>query len=302
VFEKHNHLLLYPVQYEGLEQSPNIVYTGAAPNQQLIPALKWCVTTLKRKKFFLVGSDYVFPRAANAIIRDLAASLGAEIVGEEYVFLGSSDVRDIVRKIVAAKPDAILNTINGDSNVAFFRALRGAGVTPDKTPTVSFSISEVELSSLNTKNLVGDYAAWNYFQTIDRLENQEFVRRFQARFGGQLVISDPMEAAYIGVHVWAQTVKEAGSDDVSRIRQAIAHQAFEAPEGLVRIDPETQHTSKVFRVGQITSDSRFEVIYSSQVPIAPVPYPKTRSRGDWNAFLLDLHLSWGGQWENPGES
>jgi urea transport system substrate-binding protein len=302
VFEKYNHLLFYPVQYEGLEQSPNIVYTGAAPNQQIIPAIKWCVSALKKKKFFLVGSDYVFPRAANAIIRDQAANLGAEIVGEAYLLLGSSDVRDIVRQIAAARPEVILNTINGDSNVAFFRALRAARVSPDETPTISFSISEVELSSLSARNLVGDYAAWNYFQTIDRPENQEFVRRFRVHYGQQRVVSDPMEAAYFGVHLWAQAVEEAGRDDVSRIRQAARHQSFEAPGGLVRIDPETQHTSKVFRIGQITSESRLEVIYSSEIPIAPIPYPKTRSRGDWDAFLLDLHLRWGGQWANPGGS
>ncbi len=302
VFEKYNHLLFYPVQYEGLEQSPNIVYTGAAPNQQIIPAIKWCVSALKKKRFFLVGSDYVFPRAANAIIRDQAANLGAEIVGEAYLLLGSSDVRDIVRQIAAANADAILNTINGDSNVAFFRALRAAGVSPDKVPTISFSISEVELSSLSAKNLVGDYAAWNYFQTIDRLENQEFVKRFQARYGKQRVISDPMEAAYFGVHLWAQAVEEAATDDVSRVRQAIRHQTYNAPEGLVRIDSDTQHTSKVFRIGRITSDSRFEVVFSSQVPIAPIPYPKTRTKGDWDAFLLDLHLRWGGQWANRSDN
>jgi urea transport system substrate-binding protein len=299
VFEKHDHLLFYPVQYEGLEQSPNIVYTGAAPNQQIIPAVKWCVTSLKKRKFFLVGSDYVFPRAANAIIRDQAASLGAEIVGEAYLLLGSSDVGDLVREIVAARPEAILNTINGDSNVAFFRALRAAGVTPDKIPTISFSISEEELSSLSTKDLVGDYAAWNYFQTVDRPQNHTFVKHFQAKYGKQRVVSDPMEAAYFGVYLWAQAVKEAGDDNVSKSRQAVRHQAFEAPEGMVRIDPETQHTSKVFRIGQITKESRFEVVYNPGSPIAPIPYPRgARSKGDWDAFLLDLHMRWGGQWAN----
>jgi urea transport system substrate-binding protein len=301
VVEKHDHLLFYPVQYEGLEQSPNIVYTGAAPNQQIIPAVKWCLTVLKKKKFFLVGSDYVFPRAANAIIRDQAKSLGDDIVGEEYLLLGSSDVADIVRKIVAVRPDAILNTINGDSNVAFFRALRAAGVTPAQTPTISFSISEEELSSLSTKDLVGDYAAWNYFQSVDRAQNRHFVQRFQAKYGQQRVISDPMEAAYFGVHLWAQAVKEAGDDDVSKIRRAVRRQAFDAPQGRVSIDPETQHTSKVFRIGQITRECRFEVVYSSESPIAPIPYPNTRSKGDWDAFLMDLHLRWGGQWANPGK-
>jgi len=165
---------------------------------------------LKKRRLFLVGSDYVFPRTAHAIIRDQAASLGAEIVGEEYLPFGGTEVRDLVNKVVAARPDAILNTINGDSNVAFFRALRDAGVTPDKTPTISFSISEEELSSLSLKDVVGDYAAWNYFQTVDRPQNREFVRRFQARYGSQRVASDPMEAAYFGVHLWAQAVRTPG--------------------------------------------------------------------------------------------
>jgi urea transport system substrate-binding protein len=301
IFEKYDHLLFYPVQYEGLEQSPNIVYTGAAPNQQIIPAIKWCISVLHRKKFFLVGSDYVFPRTANAIIRDQAVSLGDEIVGEEYLPMGSSDVSQIVQKIVAAQRDAILNTINGDSNVAFFRELRAAGLRPDKIPTISFSISEEELRSLSTKDMIGDYAAWNYFQTVPRPQNRAFVARFQARYGQQRVVSDPMEAAYFGVHLWAQAVKQGQSVDVAHIRQAIRHQSFDAPGGLVRIDPETLHTSKVFRVGRITADGRFEVVFDSGSPIAPIPYPSTRSQGEWDAFLLDLKLNWGGQWENPGK-
>lgn len=300
VFEKHNHLLFYPVQYEGLEQSPNIIYTGAAPNQQIIPAVKWAVSALQKKKLFLVGSDYVFPRCANAIIRDVAAGLGAEVVGEEYLLLGSSDVAGLVQKIVDAKPDVILNTINGDSNVAFFRSLRMAGIKSESTPAISFSISEPELGSLTTKDIVGDYAAWNYFQSVDRPQNQAFIRRFQARYGNRQVISDPMEAAYFGVHLWARAVKEAGSDQIPAIRQAAKHQEVDAPEGMVRIDPATQHTSKTFRVGRITQAGRFEVVYSSESPIAPIPYPNTRSQGDWDSFLLDLHLRWGG-WSNPGK-
>jgi urea transport system substrate-binding protein len=301
VFEKHDHLLFYPVQYEGLEQSPNIVYTGAAPNQQIIPAVKWCIKSLKKRKLFLVGSDYVFPNTANAIIRDQAASLGAEVVGEEYLLLTSSEVGDIIRKIVAARPDAILNTINGDGNVAFFRALRAAGITPDHVPTISFSISEEELSSLSSKDLVGDYAAWNYFHSLERQQNKAFVKRFQAQYGERRLVSDPMEAAYFGVYLWAQAVKEAGEDSVAKIRQAVRRQSYDAPGGLVRIDPETQHTSKTFRIGQITPESRFKVVYDSESPIAPMPYPSTRSQGEWDAFLMDLRLRWGGLWANPGK-
>jgi urea transport system substrate-binding protein len=299
VFEKHNHLLFYPVQYEGLEQSPNIVYIGAAPNQQIIPAVKWACSYLKKKRLFLVGSDYVFPRAANAIIRDYAAELTAEVVGEEYVPMGSTDMGAVIKKIEDRKPDLILNTINGDSNIAFFRALRRAGLTSEKLPTMSFSISEEELSSLNAKEVQGDFAAWNYFQSIDLPENKNFLDRFHARFDPDRVVSDPMEAAYIAVHLWAMAVQAAGSDDVNAIRQAIHNQSFDAPEGKVTIDPQTHHLSKFIRIGQITGNGHFEIVYCSDGPISPVPYPPTRSKADWDALLTDLHLLWGGHWANP---
>jgi urea transport system substrate-binding protein len=299
VFEKHNHLLFYPVQYEGLEQSPNIVYTGAAPNQQIIPAVKWCCSFLKKKRLFLVGSDYVFPRAANAIIRDYAADLSADIVGEEYLPLGSTDMSAAIKKIQDRKPDMILNTINGDSNVAFFRALRKAGFTSEKLPTMSFSISEEELSNLSAKEVQGNFAASSYFQSIDLPENEDFVRRFHDRFGPERILSDPMEAAYIAVHLWAQAVESAGSDDVNAIRQAISDQSFSAPEGKVTIDPATHHISKFMRIGRVTENGRFAIVYCSDVPINPIPYPATRSKTDWDAVLTDLHLLWGGQWANP---
>ncbi len=299
VFEKHNHLLFYPVQYEGLEQSPNIVYTGAAPNQQIIPAIKWSCSFLKKKRLFLVGSDYVFPRAANMIIRDYVADLGADIVGEEYLPLGSTGMGAVIKEIQAKKPDMIVNTINGDTNVAFFRALRKAGFTAEKLPTISFSVSEEELSSLSAKEVQGDYAAWNYFQSIDLPENQDFVQRFRARFGSDRTLSDPMEAAYIAVHLWAQAVESAGSDEVSAIRQAISDQSFDAPEGKVSIDPQSHHISKFIRIGQITENGRFQVVYCSDEPVIPIPYPATRSKTDWDTVLSDLHLLWGGQWANP---
>jgi urea transport system substrate-binding protein len=299
VVEKHNHLLFYPVQYEGLEQSPSIVYTGAAPNQQIIPAVKWSCSFLKKRRLLLVGSDYVFPRAANAIIRDYTADLNAEIVGEEYVPLGSTDMAAVIAKIQARNPDLILNTINGDSNVAFFRALRKAGLTAAKLPTMSFSISEEELSSLRASEVQGDFAAWNYFQSIDSTENQDFIARFRQRFGPERIVSDPMEAAYIAVHLWARVAESAGSDDVNALRQAIKDQTFHAPEGQVAIDPQTHHLSKFIRIGRIADDGRFAVVYCSETPIAPLPYPATRSKSDWDALLADLHLLWGGQWANP---
>jgi urea transport system substrate-binding protein len=299
VVERLDHLLMYPVQYEGLEDSLNIIYLGAAPNQQVIPATDWCVQKLKREKLFLVGSDYVFPRAANAIIRDEAKRLGATVVGEEYLLLGDTDVAGIIKKITASSPDMILNTINGDSNIAFFRALRAAGYTPAKLPTMSFSIGEGELQQMHGIELVGDYAAWNYFQSVDRAQNHAFEARFHAVYGADRVINDPMEAAYDGVHLWAQAVRAAGSTDVRAIRQAIKGQRYNAPGAEIRIDPSNNHTWKPFRVGRILSGNRFEVIADSKELIPPMPFPDLRTRTEWESMLDGLYEGWHGNWANP---
>ena len=206
VVEKYNHLLIYPMAYEGLEQSPNIIYTGAAPNQQIIPAVKWSIDNLGRK-FFLVGSDYVWPHSVNAIVSDQLKALGGEKVGEEYIFFGSSDVAAAVEAIRKAKPDVIFSEVVGASNIAFYRALRQAGIQAGKTPVVSVSIGEDELRALQTEDMVGHYSAWNYFQSLNRKENIDFVRNFQKRYGADRVTSDVIEAAYFSVHLWAQAIR-----------------------------------------------------------------------------------------------
>jgi len=258
IFEKYDHLLFYPVQYEGLEISPNIIYTGAAPNQQIIPAVKWAFDNLG-KKFFLVASDYVFPRSANTIIKDQVAALRGEILGEEYLLLGSDAVEDIVAKIIAAQPDVILNTINGDTNLAFFKELRKQAITPEEIPVMSFSIAEKELSVMGAKEGAGNYASWNYFQSIDTENNHSFVRRFKEKYGQDQVTDDPMEAGYFGVHLWAQAVEEAETDDVTAVLKAILNQSFKAPEGMVYVEPENNHVWKTVRVGKIKEDGQFDI-------------------------------------------
>ena len=299
VFEKYGHLLFYPVQYEGLEQSPNIVYLGAAPNQQIIPAVKWSIDHIG-KRFFLVGSDYVFPRTANEIIKNQIQSLGGEVVGEEYLLLGSKDVGPMVQKILAAKPDVILNTINGDSNVAFFQALRAADITPDKMPVMSFSIAEDELRSMNAKDLAGNYAAWNYYQSVESDINKGFVERFKKKYGQDRVTDDPMEAAYDAVYLWAQAVTDANSDAVEDVQRTIKKQSYNAPEGTVYIDPENQHTWKIVRIGKIREDGQFDIVWSSDKPIQPIPFPTSKTREEWERFLNDLYTKWNGNWANPG--
>lgn len=301
VLEKHNHLMFYPVQYEGLEQSSSVVYTGAAPNQQLIPAINWCFDKLKARRFFLVGSDYVYPRTANAIARLQITARGGTVVGENYLLLGSQATGPVARQAVAARPDVILNTINGDTNLAFFRELRAAGVTPARTPTVSFSLAEDELRHMDSRLMAGDYAAWNYFQSLESPRNRDFVARFQRRYGSDRVTDDPIEAAYVGVYLWAQAATEAGSPEVADVRGAIGGQSYPAPGGPVSVDPATQHTWKRVRIGQIEADGQFKLVWSSQNLVQPEPFPFYRSPSEWAVFLQRLQDGWGGAWANSGK-
>jgi urea transport system substrate-binding protein len=298
VFEGHDHLLIYPVQFEGLETSPCIVYLGAAPNQQILPAVQWALTELHKKRFFLVGSDYVFPRAAHAIIKDYLERAGAQVVGEAYVPLGSQKVEAVVDALARAKPEMILNTINGDSNVAFFRELRAAGITSAQAPTLSFSIDEQGLRSLNVADLAGDYAAWTYFQSVATPENEEFVQRFHEKFP-QRSITDAMETAYLAVKFWARAVNEAQSLEPKKIRRAMLNLRLKGPEGEVRIDPDTQYCFRTPRIGAIQADGRFTIVWTAQEPLRPAPYPASRTAEEWRGFLHDLYIGWGNRWAAP---
>ncbi len=301
VFEAHDHLLFYPVQYEGMELSPNIVYTGAAPNQQIIPAVKWALDNLG-DRFYLVGSDYVFPHAANAIIRDQVRSLQGELLGEAYVLLGSTEVEAVADEIVRLEPDVILNTLNGDSNIAFFEALRARGVTPNRIPTISFSIAETELQLMGSAPFDGDYAAWNYFQSVPGERNEAFVAAYREAHGADAVINDPMEAAYTGVHLWALAAEAAGGTSPSKVRSVLGGLSFAAPHGPVSIDGQTQHLWKTIRIGRIRGDGQFHIVWDSSKPVRPLPYPSYRSSPEWHDFLDGLYRGWGGNWANQGDA
>jgi urea transport system substrate-binding protein len=299
VVQARDHLLVYPMAYEGLEQSPNIVYTGAAPNPQITPAVQWCHDTLGARKFFLVGSDYVWPHCVNAIAADQIKGFGAEVVDEAYVPFGSREMADVVRRIVAADPDVILSTVAGDSGVAFARALRDAGVRPEKLPMITFSMAEDELRDLTAGEMVDNYAAWGYFQSLERPENLAFVRAFQNRYGANRTTSDVIASAYDSVHLWAQAVREAGTADVRQVRTALRHQSRNAAAGIVAVDPETQHTWRPVFIGKVRADGQFDVVWTSRTAVRPVPFPISRSRSEWEALTEDLYRRWGGRWSNP---
>ncbi len=277
IFESKKHMLWYPVQYEGQECSNNIFYTGAAPNQQIEPAVDWLLEN-KGKKFFLVGSDYIFPRTANNIIKEQLKAKGGEFVGEDYLPLGNTEVTAIITKIKAALPDGgvIFNTLNGDSNVAFFKQMQGSGLTAEKYPVMSVSIAEEEVQQIGKEFLIGHYAAWNYFQTVETPENKKWVANFKKEYGEERVTNDPMEAAYIMVYLWKQAVEKAGTfEDLEKVRSAAIGQTFNAPEGLVTMNS-NHHISKTVRIGQVRDDGLFDIVWSTDKPVDPVP---------WNQFV-----------------
>jgi len=271
VFEENNGLLFYPVQYEGLEQSPNIFYTGATTNQQIVPAVEYLLEEGK-EKFFLLGSDYVFPRTANTVITAQVGAAGVEVVGEEYVPLGGTEFSTIIAKIRQAEPDVIFNTLNGDSNVAFFKQFIDAGYSAESLPVMSVSVAEEEVGGIGIDNIVGQYVAWNYYQTVENDTNAAFVEAFKAAYGEDRVTSDPMEAGYFGVYLWAAAVEAAGSTDVDAVKAVADGIEFEAPEGTVTIDGATQHTYKIVRIGQIREDGLIDSIWETDGPVKPDPY------------------------------
>ena len=294
VVENFDHLLFYPLQYEGQEQSPNIVYTGAAPNQQIIPGVHWALQHLG-SRLYLLGSDYIFPRAANRLISDLAGLQQADILAERYPPLdldqpGSEQLTAIITEIATLQPDVIINTVNGGANQALFPALRDNPRTAD-IPVMSFSISETELAAIGPSASIAHYVVWNYFQSIDSRQNNTFVRRFQQRFGEHRVIGDAMQSTWVGVHLWAQAANDAGDIAPASVLQTIGRQSMNAPEGIVSIDSINRHLWKTVRIGQALPNGQFQIIWSSDQPIRPEPYPLYRSIDHWRDHNAPLQLT-----------
>jgi urea transport system substrate-binding protein len=274
VFEKNKALLFYPVQYEGLEASPYIFYTGATTNQQIIPGLDY-LKSQGKKSIYLVGSDYVFPRTANKEIKAYAAANGMTIVGEDYKPLGNTEFSAIVDKVKSAKPDAVFNTLNGDSNVAFWKQYKSVGLTAETTPVISVSIAEEEAKAIGPQYLAGQLTAWNYYMTTPGAANEKFVKAYQAKYGSDKPTSDPMEAAYVSLYLWKAMVEKAGSFDVEKVKAAADGITFDAPEGTVTVDGSNHHISKTARIGKIGTDGTITEVWNSGEPIKPDPFLKT---------------------------
>lgn len=283
IFEDYNALLWYPVQYEGMESSSNIIYMGAAPNQQIVPAIEY-LAEQGYTKFFLLGSDYVFPRTANMIINAQLEALGIEVVGEEYADMDQTEFSAIISKIEAEQPDVIINTLNGSSNVSFFKQMSEKNITSDNIMTMSFSIAEEEVATIGSDILAGHLVSWNYFQTTEGEENEAFVSAYKEKFGEDRVTSDPAEAAYNAVYMWAAACEKAGSFEVDDVLGALDGISIDAPEGTITYDAENNHISKIVRIGEIRDDGLIYEISSTGEAVEPDPYLSTY---DW-AVEADL--------------
>ncbi|MBI3836607.1 MAG: urea ABC transporter substrate-binding protein [Planctomycetia bacterium] len=283
VFEEYNQLLFYPVQYEGEEQSLNVFYTGAAPNQQLTPAAEYMMKE-GYTKFYLLGTDYVFPRTANKVLKAylLAKGVAESQIEEEYTPFHHQDYQTIVgklKKFAEGGHACVMSTINGDSNVPFYKEFANQGLTSSDCPIMAFSVAEDELRAMDVPPLVGHLACWNYYQSIDTPENQKFVRDFKAFCatknlpgGSDRVTDDPIEAAYFGVYVWKAAAEKAGSFDVDKVRNVVYGLEFDAPGGRKKMDDANQHTLKPVYVGEILKNGQFKITHQSDGLVKPDSY------------------------------
>ena len=288
VFKELNGLLFYPVQYEGEELEKNVFYTGAAPNQQAIPAVEYLMSEEGggAKRFVLLGTDYVYPRTTNKILRAFLKSKGvsdADIM-EDYTPFGHADYQTIIARIKQfaseGKKTAVVSTINGDSNVPFYKELGNAGLKATDVPVVAFSVGEEELRGVDTKPLLGHLAAWNYFMSVDNPQNKAFIDKYRAWAkknavpnADTVVTNDPMEATYVGLHMWKQAVEKAGSTDVDKVIAAMGGQTFKAPSGFtLTMDATNHHLHKPVLIGEVRADGQFDVVWQTQQPIRAQPW------------------------------
>ena len=301
VFEQTNSLLFYPVQYEGEELSKNVFYTGAAPNQQAIPAVEYLMSKDggAAKRFVLLGTDYVYPRTTNKILRAFLHSKGIkdEDIMEEYTPFGHADYQSIIAKIkkfsAEGKKTAVVSTINGDSNVPFYKELGNQGLKATDVPVVAFSVGEEELRGVDTKPLQGHLAAWNYFMSIKAPANDEFIKKWTAYAKAKGIAghkdkpltNDPMEATYIGINMWAQAVTKAKSTDTDKVIAAMAGQTFTAPSGITsKMDEKNHHLHKSVFIGEVKADGQFNVVWKTPGPVKAQPWspyiPENKGKKD----------------------
>ena len=275
VFEQYNGMLYYPTFYEGLEQSPNVIYTGQEATQQILAGIDWVTKTKGAKTFYLLGSDYIWPRTSNKIARKHIEKLGLRVVGEEYYPLGHTQFNSVINKIKLRKPDVIYSIVVGGSNVAFYKQLKAAGIdmTREKPLLLTISVTEDEILGIGGENIEGAYAAMKYFQSLDNPNNKAFVAAFQQEYGADMVIGDVSQAAYLGPWLWKAAVEKAGSFDIDKVRAASPGiELSTAPEGYVKIH-DNHHLWSKTRIGLAQRDGQYRLIYETEALMEPDPFP-----------------------------
>jgi urea transport system substrate-binding protein len=302
VARDYGRLLVYAGETEGLERAPEVVCLGPLPNQTILPALSWFRTELGKRRFFVVGSDTVYARAVRAIIGDSAPALGIDLAGESY-----ADPNDVVgwavktvSQIETTGPDAVVTLLQGKANLAFIHRLRTRGITPRRIPTLSCTFTEHDLRNI-LGQMAGDYLCGHYYQSLPTPENQRFLEQISEspRLGGNLVVSDAMVAAYMGVHLWSAAVARAGTfEDFGAVRRAVVALSLPGPGGTVRLDPQSQCDAKFARVAQVGANREIAILWSSPAPVKPIAYPATRTRDQWDELILSLHDRWHGRWSS----
>ena len=276
VFEQYNGMLFYPTFYEGLEQSPNVVYTGQEATQQIIASIDWVVKTKGVKTFYLLGSDYIWPRTSMKIARKHIAKLGLKVVGEEYYPLGHTQFNSVINKVKLKKPDIIFAAVVGGSNVAFYKQVKAAGIDwrKEKPLMLTISVTEDEVLGIGGENLVGAYSSMKYFQSLTNGNNESFVKAFKEMWGEDSVIGDVTQAAYLGPWIWKYAVEKAGSFDIDKLKEVLPGiEVTTAPEGYVKVH-ENQHLWSKARIGLAREDGQFDVVFESEELIEPNPFPK----------------------------
>ncbi|MGH6645526.1 urea ABC transporter substrate-binding protein [Aquabacterium sp.] len=272
VFEQLKGLLYYPTFYEGMEQSPNVMYTAQEATQQAMAACNWLIDK-KGKSVYMIGSDYIWPRVTNKIARPTITKAGGRVLGEEYLPLGATNFGSVINKIKALKPDIILSTVVGGSNVAFFKQLSSAGVDFSKTTVMALAVTEEEVSGIGAENVKGAYTCMGYFQSLGNPANQKFVAAFKAKYGAKRVTGDTLSCAYTAVYLWKAAVEKAGSFEVDKVVAASAGLEFDGPEGKIKFHASNHHLWKHARIGTFGADGQVKVVYESPL-IEPNPFAK----------------------------
>lgn len=290
--EAEKNLLFYPLQYEGNESSPNVIYTGATVSQQILPALDWLMSKAggNKKRFFLIGSDYIYTQTVNYLVKKYLASKNAEVVGEIDSSLDEIDFSVPVAEIVKSQPDIIFSTINGNSNIAFYQEWAKTKIPTEQVPILATSIGESELQQMPVTHVRGHLAAWSYFQSLNTLTNLPFINKFKTEFGGDSVVTDPIVSAYSQIMLWRLAVEKAKSLQADQVLKAFRSgvEYAAAPGFPIKIDPKTQHAYRYCLIGRVRKDRQFDIVYQTPQAIAPDPYP---------AFAFP---GWSCDWTGPG--